>query len=104
MSYAVTQRTAEMGIRIALGAMPSNISNMILREVMLLVLIGIAIAIPAAFVCGKLITGMLFGVSLIDPVILLVSGFTLIGVAALAGFIPARRASRIDPIIALRCE
>jgi predicted permease len=104
MSYAVTRRTAEMGIRMALGAMPSDVLSMILREVFLLVTVGIGVAIPIAFACGKLISGMLFGVSLEDPVTVLASGCILLVVAALAGFIPARRASRVDPMVALRYE
>jgi predicted permease len=104
MSYAVTRRTAEMGVRMALGAMPSDVLSMILHEVLLLITVGIAIAIPIAFACGKLVSGMLYGVSLRDPATVLVSGCTLIAVAALAGFIPARRASSVDPMVALRYE
>jgi predicted permease len=104
MSYTVTRRTAEIGVRLALGAMRSDVLGMILREVLLLITVGIAGAIPIAFACGKLISGMLFGVSVIDPTTVLVSCSTLIAVAALASFIPARRASRVDPIIALRYE
>jgi ABC-type antimicrobial peptide transport system permease subunit len=104
MSYAVTRRTAEMGVRMALGAMPSDVLSMILHEVLLLITVGIAIAIPIAFACGKLVSGMLYGVSLRDPATVLVSGCTLVAVAALAGFIPARRASRVDPMVALRYE
>jgi ABC-type antimicrobial peptide transport system permease subunit len=104
MSYAVTRRTAEMGVRIASGAMPRDVLSMILREVLLLITVGIGIAIPVAFVCGKFISGMLFGVSLTDPTTVSVSLCTLIAVAALAGFVPARRASRVDAMVALRYE
>ena len=104
MSYAVTRRTAEMGVRMALGAMPADVLSMILREVFVVVSAGIGVAIPIAFGCGKLISQMLFGVSLKDPAAVLASACILIAVAALAGFVPARRASRVDPMVALRYE
>ena len=104
LSYAVTRRTAEIGVRMAFSAMRSDVLGMILREVLLLITVGIAVAIPVAFACGKLISGMLFGVSVTDPATVLVSCSTLIVVAALASFIPARRASRVDPMVALRHE
>lgn len=104
MSYAVTRRTAEMGVRMALGAMPSDVLSMVLREVLLLIIVGIGIAIPIAFASGKLISGMLFGVSPAVPATTLVSACILLAVATLAGFLPARRASRVDPMVALRYE
>lgn len=104
MSYAVTPRTAEIGVRMALGALRGNILRMILREVLLVVAIGIAVAIPIAFACGKFISGMLFGISAADPVTVVIASSILIAVAAIAGFLPARRASRIDPMVALRYE
>lgn len=104
MSYAVTRRTAEIGIRMALGAMRADVLRMILGEVLLLILIGIAVALPIAFACNKLISGMLFGVSATDPAVVLISCSILTAVAAFAGFLPARRASRVDPMIALRYE
>lgn len=104
MSYAVTRRTAEIGVRMALGAMRSDVLGMVLREVLAVITVGIAVAIPVAFACSKLISGMLFGVSVSDPATMFVSCFTLMGVAAFAGFIPAHRASRVDPMIALRHE
>jgi ABC-type lipoprotein release transport system permease subunit len=104
MSYSVTRRTAEIGIRMALGALRADVLRMILGEVLLLIAIGIAIAIPIAFACGKLISGMLFGVSVTDPATVIISSAILIAVAALAGFLPARRASRVDPMVALRYQ
>jgi ABC-type antimicrobial peptide transport system permease subunit len=66
--------------------------------------IGIAVAIPIVFACGKLLAGMLFGVSVMDPAAMVIAAFTLAAVAAIAGFVPARRASRVDPMVALRCD
>jgi predicted permease len=104
MSYAVTRRTAEIGVRMALGALRPDVLRMILGEVLLLIAIGIGIALPVAFACGKFISGMLFGISVTDPTTVLISSAILIAVAALAGFLPALRASRVDPMVALRYE
>jgi ABC-type antimicrobial peptide transport system permease subunit len=104
MSYAVSRRTAEIGVRMALGALRSDVLRMILREVLVLVGIGIAIALPIAFVCGELISGTLFAVSAADPITFLIAGCILIATAGIAGFLPARRASRVDPMVALRHE
>ena len=103
-SYAVTRRTAEIGVRMALGASRSGVLRMIFGEALRLISIGIAIAVPVAFAGGKLVTGMLFGVSAKDPAAVIVSSSILLGVAAVAGFLPAHRASRVDPMTALRCE
>jgi ABC-type lipoprotein release transport system permease subunit len=104
MSYSVTRRTAEMGIRMALGAMPFDVLGIVLREVLLLVTIGTVIAIPIAFACKSLISGMLFGVAAGDPATILLSTCVLTAVAAIAGVIPARRVARTDPMVALRYE
>ncbi len=104
MSYAVTRRTAEIGVRMALGAVSGDVLSMVLGEVLRLIFIGIAIAIPAAFVCSKLIAGILFGVSVTDPGTIAAACSILVIVAVIAGFLPARRASRVDPMTALRSE
>jgi len=104
MSYAVTHRTREIGIRVAVGARRTNILWIVLRETLVLVLLGIAIGIPCALGASRLIATMLFGLSPNDlPTIAGVS-LLLIVVALFAGYLPARRASVIDPVVALRTE
>ncbi len=104
MSYVVTRRTSEIGTRMALGARTSDVLRLILRDVVLLVAVGIAVGIPSALAASRLIVGMLFGLSAADPLVIASSIFVLLGVALLAGYWPARRASRIDPVSALRAE
>ena len=104
MSYAVTHRTREIGIRVAVGAQRANVLWIVLRETLVLVLLGIAIGIPCALVVCQLIGSMLFGLSPSDlPTIAGVSLLLLV-VALFAGYLPARRASAIDPVVALRAE
>jgi predicted permease len=104
MSYAVTRRTREIGIRVALGALRKNVLWSVLRETLALSLLGIAIGIPSALAASRLIASMLFGLSPSDlPTITGVSLLLLL-VALFAGYLPARRASSIDPMDALRAE
>ena len=103
-SYAVSQRTREVGIRAALGAGPATLVWTILRKTATLVLAGIGLGIPCALAASRLIAGMLFGISPSDaPTVVMISS-VLLAVALLAGYLPARRASRIDPMVALRAE
>jgi predicted permease len=104
MSYAVTRRTREIGVRVAMGAQRENILWMVLRETLTLALLGIAIGIPAALVASRLIATMLFGITPTDLPTMAVVSALLLAVAAFAGYLPARRASTIDPIHALRTE
>jgi len=104
MSYVVSRRTNEIGIRMALGAERSNVRNLVLREIAILVAIGIAIGIPAALAGGRLVTKMLYGLHGSDPLSLAAATAILLAVALFAGYIPARRASRVDPMVALRYE
>jgi putative ABC transport system permease protein len=104
ISYSVSRRTRELGIRIALGAQPGSVLSMIMRETLALTLIGIAVGIPCAVATARLITHLLFKVSPYDPVTLALVPLVLIAVGALASYIPARRAMRVDPMAALRYE
>jgi predicted permease len=104
MAYATSGRTNEIGIRIALGAQRSGILWLILRESLLLVLIGAAIGVPLVFAAGKWISGLLFGLQPADPVALAFAISLMFVVGVLASYIPARRAMRVDPMVALRYE
>jgi len=104
MSYAVTRRTREIGTRVALGAQRQNILWIVLRETLALTLFGIALGVPCALAASRLIASTLFSVSPNDAPTLIAVSLLLLVVALLAGYLPARRASAIDPIIALRTE
>jgi predicted permease len=102
MSYRVARRTGEIGIRMALGAQRGRVVWMVLREVVLLATVGLAISVPIALAVSKVVESFLFGMKPNDPLALLGSAVTLLIAAILAGYLPARNASRIDPLIALR--
>ncbi len=104
MSLHVTRRTAELGIRLALGAQRGQVLSMVLREVLLLASVGCALGVAASLLLARLIGSALFGVSATDPVTLVAAVFTLLAVAVLAGFVPAKRAASVDPVAALRLE
>jgi putative ABC transport system permease protein len=104
ISYSVSRRTNEIGIRIALGASRKTILGLILRETLGLTLAGLAAGLPCSLVASHLARHLLFNVSTNDPATLATVALCLAGVAALAGYIPARRAMRVDPLVALRCE
>jgi predicted permease len=104
MSYVVSRRTNEIGIRMALGAERMHVRWLVMREVFVLVAIGIAIGIPAALLSSRLVASMLFGLSATDTASLLAAVAVMVVIAALAGYLPARRASRVDPMVALRYE
>lgn len=104
MSYAVTLRTREIGIRMALGSQRSAIQRLIVREAVLLTLAGIAIGIPGALLAGRLVSRMLFELSASDPLTLIGVCLTLLVAGLFAGYLPARRAMRLDPMVALRQE
>ena len=104
MSYAVTRRTSEIGIRVALGARPGTVQRLVLVEVTRLVLAGVAAGIPLELALSKLIAGMLFGVSGQDITTIASSTAVLLAVALAAAYLPARRAAAIDPMEALRTE
>jgi ABC-type antimicrobial peptide transport system permease subunit len=100
----VIRRTSEIGIRMALGAQRSQIVRMVLREVAVLVAAAMFISMPAALFATKVIESLLFGLKRNDPLTLSIAVLTLIGAAVLAGYLPARSASRIDAMRALRHE
>ena len=104
MAHGVARRTNEIGIRMALGAQGGNIAWMVLRETLVLVIAGLVLGVPAALLSARLIATQLFGLSPTDPLTLIGAGVVLTFVALLAGYIPARRASRVDPLTALRYE
>jgi predicted permease len=104
MSYGVNRRTSEIGIRMALGAQTKSVVWLVMREVSLLLAVGIFIGLGAALATTRLAESMLFGLAPNDPTTIAAASMLMAGVAALAGYIPARRASRIDPLKALRHE
>src|SRR5262249_60343440 len=104
MSYSVNQRTQEIGIRMALGAAAADVQTHIVMQTLALSAVGMAIGVAASWLLGRSMTGLLFGVTATDPFTFAVMLAVLAVVAALAGYVPARRASRIDPLVALRAE
>jgi putative ABC transport system permease protein len=104
LAYNVARRSHEIGIRMALGAEPRGIVRMVVWQGMKLALIGVVIGLGAALALTRLIRNLLYGVSPTDPFTYIAVSIVLIGVAALASYIPARRAARIDPMQALRAE
>jgi predicted permease len=104
MSYTVSRRTREIGVRMALGAQRTQVLGMVLNEGLKLVLIGIVVGIPVALLASRVFSSMLFGLSPADPLSMLTVIAVLGSIATLAGLIPARRATKVDPIVALRYE
>jgi predicted permease len=102
LAYAVHQRQREIGLRMALGASQPRVLRLVLQQGMTLVLIGVAIGVVAALLVGRALSGMLFGVGASDPISLAAAACVLMGVALVACYLPARWASRVDPLVALR--
>ncbi|HEV2492178.1 MAG TPA: ABC transporter permease [Terriglobia bacterium] len=104
MSYGVARRTSEMGIRMALGAERVDILGMVMRETLAMVFVGIALGVAGALAATRLVSSMLYGLKASDPLTIVMSAVVMIMVAALAGYLPARRATKVDPMVALRYE
>jgi putative ABC transport system permease protein len=103
-SYAAAQRTREIGIRMALGAQPGNVFRLIVGETMRVVCEGLAIGVGAGFVAAQMICEMIWGVKPNDPLSFGLAICLMLRIAGIAAFLPARRAMRVDPMIALRFE
>ena len=104
VSYAVATRTREVGIRIALGAEPAGVVRMLTGGGMKLVAVGTVIGLVLSFLSGQLLTGLLYGIDASDPIAFGVVPLVLVAVALLSAWIPARRASSVNPVKALRAE
>jgi len=104
IAYSVSRRTREIGIRMALGAERRDVLKLVIGEGMLLTLIGIAIGLAAAIGLTRFLNDLLYGVTAIDPLTFGVIALLMMGVALMACWIPARRATKVDPLVALRCE
>lgn len=104
LAYTVAQRTREIGLRMALGAAPSRVRSMVLRQVGIMTLVGALVGVAGAVGVGKGAQSILYQMTGADPVVLALSAVALALVALCAGFIPAHRASRVDPMWALRYE
>jgi putative ABC transport system permease protein len=104
LAYSVSQRTGEIGVRMALGATPRGVLRLIVGEGMKVVLIGIGTGVVAGLTLGRTVSSLIFGVPVRDPAIFTAVVVALVGIALAACAIPALRASRVDPIVALRYE
>jgi predicted permease len=104
MAYAVVRRTKEIGVRMALGAQPNNVRWMVMRETLGLVIAGVLIGVPTALAVTRFISSLLYGLTPTDPITVSLAIITIVVSAILAGFLPARTASRVDPVVALKYE
>ena len=104
LSYAISRRTSELGIRLALGAEVGSVRWMVLREALAVILIGLGLGIPVAVAATRLIKGLLYGLSAGDPASMGMGALALLCIGFMAAFVPAWRASRVDPNVALRYE
>jgi ABC-type antimicrobial peptide transport system permease subunit len=102
--YLVASRTSEIGIRMALGATHGSILGMVLHEGLMLTMVGLTVGLAMGLAVGKVAGGMLYGVSPVDPISIIVTVALLGATSLLASYLPARRAARIDPMVALRYE
>jgi len=104
VSYAVAQRTHEIGVRMALGAQRTDVLGMVIRQGMVTTVGGVIVGVLGAVAATRLLSSLLYGVEATDPMTFATVSLVLVGIAVLASYIPARRAARVDPLIALRSE
>jgi ABC-type antimicrobial peptide transport system permease subunit len=104
MGFWVARRTREIGIRMALGAVRANVIWLVMREVLLLAGVGVLIGLPAALAVTRLVTSQLYGITPTDPSTLVWATVGVGVIAALSGYVPARRATQVDPVAAIRCD
>ncbi|MGH9582189.1 MAG: FtsX-like permease family protein [Bryobacteraceae bacterium] len=104
LAYSVNRRTSELGIRMALGAQRGEVLWMILRESLIICAAGIAIGLPLAILCARALASLLYGLAPYDPLTISLAALGIAGICLAAGFVPARRAASVDPLVALRYE
>ncbi|HMB80485.1 MAG TPA: FtsX-like permease family protein, partial [Vicinamibacterales bacterium] len=104
MSYSVARRTNEIGIRMALGAQRYDVLRLVMGESMTLVIVGVGIGLASAFAASRLVASLLYGLAATDALTMASGVLILIAVSAIAGYLPARRAARVDPLVALHYE
>src|SRR5438034_9085809 len=104
IAYAVSQRTREIGVRMAMGAQPGQVLTMVLGEALKLVLTGLLFGVAAALMLMRLLEGLVYGVGMHDPLVFISVNLVMLFVALVACYVPARRAARVDPLVALRYE
>jgi putative ABC transport system permease protein len=104
MSHSVARRTNEMGIRMALGAQRRDVARLVLRDTMALVSVGVILGLAVALAAGRVVSSLLYGLAPTDPIAISTATLILAAVALIAGYLPARRATKVDPMVALRYE